>query len=754
MRKIFCLCIATALLVASFSFASAQSKDAEKYRKESEEMRKSVWAWDKPQFSLRDVPRQYANASKVILTHHTELTADSKTKLAFLGSIFFTKKEQTILEVGRELVKINDKAAVAEYSELSFTQFEKSSVFYYVNKLSSYVGVRVIKPNGSIKEINADDIILTKDESSEKKAKVAIPDLQPGDILDYFIATTQSLTDDYSVRPYRVFLYDEAPVLSLSFHAQLGKKYALEYRSFNGAPDPAVSKNEDDDIVINVEKNNMSPFETSLWIIPAQQLPFIIMKISLGAGAKISVDNHRARKPGEIYKFVDGEDAFNYKTKSVNSDCYLDYYYMKYNRRPFTDLVDEAEKKAKQQGIKYKNLSDEEKAALLYYTYRYKGMMGFHIENLSKIIDVGNSDFRRNAFPLFYVMKEADLDPAFLLSGDRNGIRMSDAMVADEISEVAYLPASNKVLSLKTVFDIPFELSPNLEGLTDTKLLSFSNKMLKLDNNIAQGPALLVNSADKNAHIENLKLLLSPDKTILAVQRSTTLKGSYKISNQRKLILYEDLYESERKAFNEEKSLIEELEDHKKSRKDVDEVKNAFAEARKKQKDAFIAEAKEQFDQEITDLKEYKTDNLGIRHTAPDFVYSSSFNLASLVKKAGNNVIVEIGKIQGDPFIIKPEQRKRDIDIYMPFARTLEYSIELQIPDGYTVEGIAALNKKVENETGSFIAEATATDKLVTIKLKKQYLHNFEPAKNWEKLLQFIDAANDWRNSKLLFKKK
>src|SRR6266853_1561515 len=105
------------LLFSSFACVSAQSKDEKKYRKESEEMRKSVWAWDKPQFKVKDVPAQYANASKVVLAHHTELTADSKTKLAFYGLGFGTKKEQTISEVVRELIKINDKTAVTDYSE-------------------------------------------------------------------------------------------------------------------------------------------------------------------------------------------------------------------------------------------------------------------------------------------------------------------------------------------------------------------------------------------------------------------------------------------------------------------------------------------------------------------------------------------------------------------------------------------------------------------------------------------------------------
>jgi len=358
-------------------------------------------------------------------------------------------------------------------------------------------------------------------------------------------------------------------------------------------------------------------------------------------------------------------------------------------------------------------------------------------------------------------MKAAGLDPAILVTNDRTGLRMSEIMSSGDLETAAYLTGSNKFLTVETVYDVPFTVPDEMEGATNTRSFTFDHpaaimgikKMMGLTN-IKPGFNVPVSAADKNAHIETLKLALTADKNNLAVKRSTTLKGYYKKDEQKQLILYEDFYESERKALGEEMSLIEALEDGKKSKKYVDEVKNAFAEARKKQKDAFVKEAKDWFEQDVTDLKDYKTDKLGVRHTDPDFVYSSSFNLGGFIKKAGNNIIVEIGKIQGQPLVIKQEQRKRDIDIYMPFARTIEYNMELEIPDGYTAEGVAALNKKVETDAGFFTAEASATDKLVTIKIKKSYLHNFEPANNWSKIISFTDASNEWVNAKLLLKKK
>lgn len=748
------------MIAAAFSFnAAAQSKDAEKYKQQSLEIRKQVWAWDKPQFKVKNIPTQYATASKVILAHHTELTADSKSKFSFIGFGFGTQKEQNITEVVREMVKLNDKNAVTEFSELSFTQFKKSSGFNIFEKTTSYIGVRIIKPNGSIKEINADDIILTQDGSKEKKSKVAIPDLQPGDILDYFITTQQQLTNDFSTKAYSLLLFNEAPILSLSFHAQLGKKFAVEYRSYNGAPELAVSKNDDKDIIIDVEKTNIPASETSLWVAPGMQLPFVRMNIALGyrgMGSRLL----ESKKPGEVLKKISGDEYMDDKATALSVNYYNDYW-MKAAKDQFDKIVIDARKKAKQNGTSFRDLSDLDKTTLLFYTMRYTKLLNFNIDELSKKISIGDNSYNGLAFVLFCTLKAANLDPAILISNNRTGYRMNEIMDADDLEATAYITGASNFLSMHSIYDIPFTAPSEIEGVSNNKSFTFDHPNMILGikkmqglTNIAPGFDVPVTSADKNTHIENLKLQLNPEKTNLSVHRSTTLKGFYKEAAQRELILYEDFYEEERLAFKDEKTLLEDLEDGRKSKKYADEVKSAFAEARKQQKIAFTKEAKDWFEQDITNLKDYKTDTLGVRHTAPNFVYSASFNLDGLVKKAGNNIIIEIGKIQGQPFIVKEEQRKRDLDVYMPYARSLEYNIELQIPEGYSAEGVKALNKTVTTEAGFFTATATATDKLVTIQIKKQYTHNFEPAKNWDKLMLFMDAASDWTSTKLLLKKK
>ena len=130
--------------------------------------------------------------------------------------------------------------------------------------------------------------------------------------------------------------------LSLSFHAQLGKKYAIEYRSYNGAPELKVSKNDDKDIIVDVEKTNMPPFETSLWVAPGMQLPFIRMNISLGYkgfGSKWM----DTKKPGEVAKNTDSEEFLDDKASDL-STSYYNGYWMKAAKAEYDDIESDAKK--------------------------------------------------------------------------------------------------------------------------------------------------------------------------------------------------------------------------------------------------------------------------------------------------------------------------------------------------------------------------------------------------------------------------
>jgi hypothetical protein len=189
-------------------------------------MRKEVWNWKKPQFELRNIPAEYAKLSKVIIARHVDIGVRRKG-----GDLILT-------EIFRESIKLNDKVAVKDYSEFEYTQMERGSGFTAGQIILTYFGLKVIKPGGTIKEVNADDVFITVDDKNQKTAKLAIPDLEVGDIIDYFIARerTEGQSPRETVSAYLFEFYNEVPIMNYSIHSETGKKYAIEYRSYNGAP--------------------------------------------------------------------------------------------------------------------------------------------------------------------------------------------------------------------------------------------------------------------------------------------------------------------------------------------------------------------------------------------------------------------------------------------------------------------------------------------------------------------------------------
>jgi hypothetical protein len=102
---------------------------------------------------------------------------------------------------------------------------------------------------------------------------------------------------------------------------------------------------------------------------------------------------------------------------------------------------------------------------------------------------------------------------------------------------------------------------------------------------------------------------------------------------------------------------------------------------------------------------------------------------------------------------IKPSQRERKADIYMPFARSFEYNLEFLVPAGYTLEGADKLERNIDNECGSFIVTARQAEGKLTLTVKKVYKNAFAPAAKWPQLLEMVDAAEAFQQQKILLKK-
>ena len=186
-------CLLSLLFALIFSQASADND----YEVHAKAVRDSVWHWDMPMFKIRTVPAEYANESAVILADYEEISASGKSKLRFdIGTILAISKELYYTDIKRKRVKINDKAALDRFSQFSFKETIKEYGYHISNTLNTVLGARIIKPDGTIKEVNVSNAVSVSEDKKGKEnyKKLAIPDLQIGDILDFFV------NEDYTLR--------------------------------------------------------------------------------------------------------------------------------------------------------------------------------------------------------------------------------------------------------------------------------------------------------------------------------------------------------------------------------------------------------------------------------------------------------------------------------------------------------------------------------------------------------------------------
>jgi hypothetical protein len=135
--------------------------------------------------------------------------------------------------------------------------------------------------------------------------------------------------------------------------------------------------------------------------------------------------------------------------------------------------------------------------------------------------------------------------------------------------------------------------------------------------------------------------------------------------------------------------------------------------------------------------------------------FKEKFTLKKLISKAGKNYIFEAGKLMGGQIKLEPNEMKlRQTDIWIPSARVIENSIMINIPAGYTVEGLQDLNINVDNSSGTFISTAKLLDNSLLITTRKIYKNSFDKKEAWPNYVAFLEPAYKLSQAKVVLKKK
>ena len=196
---------------------------------------------------------------------------------------------------------------------------------------------------------------------------------------------------------------------------------------------------------------------------------------------------------------------------------------------------------------------------------------------------------------------------------------------------------------------------------------------------------------------------------------------------------------------------------YKETKKRKEKYKKEYAALLKKLKDKQQQTIKErtagEYNLKIEDYS-FKILKNGRFGKEDSFEYEEEFTIGNdLIKTAGKNYILDIGKILVSQIDLSTKEKGRTNNIYMSYPRSFNYQIIVNIPDGYSVSGLENLTSNVENETGGFTSKASIEGNKLVVDIQKFYKHNYEPNSNWQKMVAFLEAASQFTQSKILLKK-
>lgn len=713
---------------------------AEDYKSHAKEIRDIVWNWNIDSFKEYTTPPEYANESAIIIAHHQQLEAASKNKFRMnallMGDV---NRELYFTNINRFMVKLNDKKALDEYAELSFKEEVKTMGYMRSNKVKTVVGVRIIKPNGTIHEIDVDqDAVAITEGKKDNEAykKLAIQGLEVGDIIDYFFSEERELETE-NIPPQTFLFFAKYPTLSHTIECVFGKKLTVEYRSINGAPDFKKSIDENQNTVLKTEQKNLkieSDLDNTRWVSLYRSLPMIRMMI-LNNSSKLIGKTASARGNG-VYKNV------GYDNILKDKQCELaGWSKQMYSLGGVNKKVKLAVENYKQ---KMPGASTEGLASYIYDALRF-----YWPNNTNYFPDT------KFCIALEKLLKENNIECKICFVTNRFLARQYEIVQSDDLS-VFVSANSNKQLFFYSdrymrAGEIPFPYEGEYAS-------AMSVKKYNLEQGLEGTPSAFqipTTSFDENKSTVTTNVVFSEsDPLELQIKRKISDSGNMKDDYLSSLALFEDWDKEMRKNLLIEKDFWQENENDKDFRKYEEKYKSYFEEKRQKQKEFVQSEFKEYHSTNSGELINYSVPSLGITKQDSLLRFETEYKIDGLVKRAGNNLILDAGRLIGTQWTPTEKDRNRDFDAYVYYPMSIEQEISVAIPSEYTVEGTENLNKSIDNEFGKFNSSAYIEGNTLKIKTLKIYKRNFVSKNNWKFLLEMLDTTNKFYAETIMLKHK
>jgi hypothetical protein len=693
---------------------------------DAEAARARMWGSNDPDFAITTIPEKWKNESAVILCKSVHSDYKKQALAARVNYDYYM----------RQRIMVLDKSAVDAYTQISFDspgskQFSREGFF---------LGIKVIKPDGAEREINIEEAVrMQQNGSGAGYNKLAIPGLETGDIIDYYMVWRQTAVAGksfggarYEFDPTFAVLSQEYPVVKGKISFMPERRCYINIGAVNGAPMP-VEKAIGKDIVYEITYSNLERIKTELWTYPYRQEPTIKYQVVMSATPYLPYERYFLGE-AEVMKTTVSEQELSRLISIINSK----------ELSQQNELARELKKFVKRKRI---SNHDHRLIADMYYFMRHqlyfrsKTIYGFTYENK-------------------YFYDRFDVIQAY-----------SAALQEQKIAHTVFLTVPPAIGTLSEVILLD-ELTPGIRIEQKGKSLFLLNPDIhqtfgKLPYTLENSPAVsmfissegsygeftydtlpALTPAD-NFEYDSIYVSIDPaNMDSLKVKVNFNLSGGPKEMFSALMLLPADIITDEYKYYKDiEKLNNAELIQNKKDLERLEAKNIKHAAFRKENIQAWLAEHYQLQGIKVNDVS---IEQAGRFADTAMLVFNIEATLPGVVSATGNYLLVDAGRLIGSNIDLTPEEKNRQQDIYMPGPRSVKWKVIMDLPKNYVIKKSDNLQYEVNNQTGGFRSHAIQAGSRVTIVASKWYNHGYEPLENWPEMLQFLEAANDFVQQKLV----
>ncbi len=728
MKMSFRALLGMTVLLTAFSTPSlAQDFINDDFLDNIENNAKTLW-YDNTTAFASAAPDKYKTESAVVMGFKRSVTIDKKSRMGFLSR---GERSLIFFENVHFKIQLNDRNAVRSFTEVYFRYSDKVDGF----------SAKVTKPDGVVDSISLNEAVSVESISDvpefyksffdqqnggqRRYFKVAIPNLQPGDLLEYVAVTKSKLdvagTGYIEFTPIYEICNKKYPILFNQIAIETDDKSYFKSLSLNGAPkfekQPASESGffryvfTDRDRGVEKDVNFINPYQ----VYPLTKFQVVYSNNDKIKGALIG-------QVGEIKSGFSKEELAKkaWEDYEQSGSAYVQGYFTAQN------IINEIWAEFKKQGAK--DWTEKEYIKNAYYRLR-----NYVLGRDSYLSD------KMAAYIFGSLLYQREIKSELIISISNDVGKLNDVLFDQEIRYV--VKVNNDYYFNCTDFSNPGDLVDDLLA-SEAYIISQPTKSGSQDIK----PIVLPDAtpADNTANY-TINASLSADMNTLSVSRTNAFTGISKSRNISTALKFTPYMLDDHKYYGgnspTEKMRGSQVEEYDKS---VKALKDQFKEAKP---DYVKGQLQDEYHQKVK-YRGFTVASDGRSLKNKDLVYTEEFDLPGMVRKAGKKYLVNIAGLVGSQLQLRKEERERKYDINVGYAKTYNWTINFKIPAGYTVEGIKELNTTVDNETGTYTAVAEEQAGTVVLKIKKIYKKANISKDKWSSMLQFIDMAynNSYKN--------